>query len=342
MPPETIAEPPEINYFLDPTVATFGSGSTVLNCALGGGWPLNRMFNIIGDKSTGKTLLGIEAVSQFIIYFQGRCRVKYAEVESAFDKAYASALGMPIERVIFESDQRDLYTVEQLEQSLIDTMAESDLPTLYMVDSYDALSDDAELKRDPKDKATYGVGKAKHGSTMFRRLNQKLSKSQVTFGIISQVRANIGVTFGRTQRRNGGNCLDFYATHCLWLAKIKNLKRTRNKIERVHGVQIRAKVDKNKIGMPHREAEFPIRFGYGIENVISCVDWLVLHGKHGKVFDSEKDAARFLLKLDSLDGKAYSEWEEDLDSAVKEAWMEIEELFLPTRKKYAHAFSSPS
>lgn len=336
--PEDDLDVESADYFLDPTVETFGSGSTVLDCALGGGWPLNRMFNVVGDKSTGKTLIMIEAASQFLMKFGGKARVVYAECEAAFDKAYAAALGMPLSHVRFITDEEPIFTVEQLEVSLTNVMESAALPTLYMVDSYDALSDDKEASMDPGDHATYGTGKAKQGSAMFRRINQKLSRSNMTFGIVSQVRDNIGVTFGRQHKRNGGKCLDFYATHVVWLAKMKNLQCTRQKIKRVHGVQIKAKVDKNKIGMPHREAEFPIRFGYGIENVISCVDWLVTHGKHKKVFDSEKDAAKFLNKLDTLDDKAYSEWEEDLTGAVTEGWREVESLFLPPRKKYANSF----
>lgn len=332
--PEELEE--EANYFLNPTCGTFGTGSTVLDCALGGGWPLNRMFNVVGDKSTGKTLLMIEACSQFLMHFEGRARIKYAECEAAFDKPYAGALGMPLSAVDFVSDTTPILTVEDLENSLTRTMEDASVPTLYLIDSYDALSDTAELKMKPEDKATYGTGKAKQGSAMFRRLNQKMAKSNVTFGIVSQVRDNIGVTFGRQHKRNGGKCLDFYATHVAWLAKVKNLKKTRQKIERVHGVQIKCKVDKNKIGMPHREAEFPIRFGYGIENVVSCTQWLMEHGKRGKVFDSDKDANTFLQKLDTLDDKAYAEWEEDLTAAVKESWSEVESLFLPPRRKYAN------
>ncbi len=377
--PKTGAVLAELDYFLDPKVETFSTGCTGLNMALGGGWPERRMFNVVGDKSTGKTLLMIEACAQFLLKYP-HGDIVYCEVEAAFDKAYAAELGMPVDRVRFIADEimvckkgakkakkdaeagndgkkrklktwridpRDfdpelhdevsngIYSVEQLETALHEVMDSAKVPTLFIIDSYDALSDDAELSRAADDHATYGTQKAKHGSAMFRKLNQRLAKSNVTFGIVSQVRANIGVTFGRATKRSGGYCLDFYATHVVFLAKVKNLTKTRGGIKRVHGVLILAKVDKNKIGVPHREIEFPILFGFGVEDIVACTNWLVKHDKWDKAFDSKKQAASLINGLDKLTDAKYADWQQDLAESLTEAWREIEVEFLPTRRKYA-------
>ena len=98
-----ITEKP-VDYFLDPKVETFSSGCAILDMALGGGWAERRMINIVGDKSTGKTLLAIEACTQFLLKYP-HGDIVYCEVEAAFDKGYAAALGMPVDRVRFISDE---------------------------------------------------------------------------------------------------------------------------------------------------------------------------------------------------------------------------------------------
>lgn len=363
------------SYFLDPEVECFSSGCEVLNRALGNGWPMRRMINVVGDKSTGKTLLMIEAAAQFIQHHKGDAEVVYCECEAAFDKKYAEALGMPLRNVRFigdeyivckkgaskkktadgspakvkwwrvPSDEYDpeihdllsdgVYTVEQLEHAMLEVIADATKPTLFIVDSYDALSDSAELGRDPSDKATYAMEKAKYTSAMFRRINKKLASSNVTLAIVSQTRANIGVVIGKKHTRSGGKALDFYATHVVWLQKLGNLERTRKKVRRVYGVEVRAKVEKNKVALPAREAIFPIIFGYGIEECISMIDWLVSHGKHGKVFASEAEAAKTLKRLDSMGQREYDGLRQELVQATRAGWREVESEFLPTRRKYA-------
>src|SRR5215813_4004785 len=76
------------------------SGAAVLDCTLGGGWPLSRISNIVGDESTGKTLMAIEACANFAQMYE-KVNIYYRESESAFDEPYAEALGMPVDRVQF-------------------------------------------------------------------------------------------------------------------------------------------------------------------------------------------------------------------------------------------------
>src|SRR5258708_4237909 len=83
----------------------FSTGCTLLDCTIGGGWVLGRIGNVIGDRSTGKTLLAIEACANFVrTYPKGRMR--YREAEAAFDRSYAEALGMPIDRVEFGDEDK--------------------------------------------------------------------------------------------------------------------------------------------------------------------------------------------------------------------------------------------
>src|SRR5216684_6169902 len=147
------------NYFLQPKPLKFiHTGCTLLNCVIGGGWPLGRISNIKGDTSTGKSLLAIEACVNFARqYPQGK--IFYREIESAFDTSYAAFLGMPLDRVDFGDG---FFTVEDVYEDISkilkdEAKAESGL---YIIDSLDALSDRAELERDI-DKGTFSANKPK-------------------------------------------------------------------------------------------------------------------------------------------------------------------------------------
>lgn len=296
------------NYFAGPVegVEFFSTGCTLLDLALGGGWAEGRIINIVGDRSSGKTLLCIEASANFARKHPNG-RILYREAEAAFDERYAAALGMPLDRVEF--GDAPLETVEDLFEELTvlapATREAGSTPVLYIVDSLDALSDRTELAR-PIDAGTFGTSKARKSSEMFRRLVRLLHKN-VTLIIVNQVRDNIGVAFGDSYTRAGGRALDFYASQRLDLAQVGVVTRERNKIKRAVGIDIRGRVKKNKVALPMREAQFPIIFGYGVDDAAASKKWLRDH--------------KF-------------EEEENLQACVRQRWYEVEASFLPQRRKY--------
>jgi len=254
----------------------------------------------------------MEAIANFFRdYPDGQ--VWYNEAEAAFDTDYAHALGIPFDRVTYIED---CTTVEDMFTSIDSAMKAEvgeDTPGLYIVDSLDSLSDTAERGRGIAD-PTYGGSKARKLSEVFRRIAQDLKSSHICLMIISQVRDNIGVSFGEKLTRSGGKALDFYASQVLWLAHVGILKRTVEKVERPVGIKIRAKCKKNKVGFPFRECDFEISFGYGIEDAKASRAWLTSIG-------------RSVLVNTSLQ-------EELLRNVVKEEWFRIERSFLPTKHKY--------
>lgn len=325
------------NYFTSEKDYSFvSSGCALLDCALGGGWVLGRMANIVGDKSTAKTALATEALTNFVLQYPDGAAA-YRETEAAFDRKYSAAMGVPIDRIDFGPEGL-LNTVEELNRDLeqfLDKQIKADAPGIYVLDSLDALSDDVEMAADIG-KGTYGTAKAKLLSTMFRKLTRKVESSKVLLLIVSQVRENINPqSYGEKFKRAGGKSMDFYASHILWLAHIKMLKKTIHKVERPYGVTIRAKCKKNKVSVPFREAEFNFIFGYGVDDVTASVEWLKEVKRLDVIDLTEKEVKEYLAELDSMSDKDYSKERQMLARVTKKLWNEIEVTFLPTRRKYA-------
>lgn len=316
------------SYFAAPKtdVSFISSGSKLLDLALGGGWAESRVSNIIGDKSTGKTLIAIEACANFARKYK-KGKIKYSEAEAAFLPSYAKALNMPVDRVDFNDPGAPFETIEHLFDDINSYIQKAKkTPTLYICDSLDALSDAAELERDFGE-GSFGTQKAKDISKLFRLLIREMSRSELTLMIISQIRSKIGfMTRGETTSRSGGRALDFYASQVVRLIQMGKLEKTRAKIKRVTGIKIHAKVEKNKIGTPFREADFLINFGLGIDDIQACVDWLKLAGMTVNGMDPKT--------LNSLTDEEYRTCIEDLYGVVERKWYDIEEGFLPKRKKY--------
>lgn len=307
----------------------FSSGATILDLITSKGLPLGRMVNLVGDKSTGKTLLAIEACANFAQSFP-EGKIRYVEAEAAFDVTYASTLGLPIKRLELIED---ISTVEELFADLdkfLDSLSVN-TPALYVLDSLDALSDAAEQERE-FDKASFGQDKAKKLGKLFRMLIKKLRTKKCCLLIISQIRDNIGVTFGETKQRSGGHSLDFYASVILWLSEIKKFGKTIAEQDYPIGVHIRIKNKKNKLGPPYRVGDVRILFGYGIDDEFSCLDYLA---------KMKYDAAYLKVTIASLkkarknaDDQAMKAIHTDLKIRTKSVWASVEAQLAPGLSKY--------
>ena len=197
-----------------------------------------------------------------------------------------------------------------------------DEPTLYVIDSIDALSDEREMKAE-FDAASFGAMKAQRMSKFFRQINQMMSHKKFLLMLVSQTRANIGVMFGDKHTRSGGRSLDFYASQVLWLAHRRRIEKTVSGIKMVIGVDVTAQCKKNKIGMPFRKCEFQILFRYGIDDKAASIAFL----KETK-----------FKGLDAL-VKASDANEPGADEAIHKAavgkWHEMETSLAPTARKYS-------
>lgn len=336
------AETPSDNYFVSQKSALkfTSTGCTVLDCALGGGLVLGRITNIVGNKSTAKTALATEAIVNFLLtYPEGSAR--YAESEAAYDKSYAEAMGLPLGKVDFGNEENPLNTIEDFARDLekfVDAQTKEKRPGIYVLDSLDALSDEAEMNRD-LEKGSYGMQKAKNLSIMFRKLTRKIEKSQVLLIIISQVRDNVGVFMGEKHKRSGGRALDFYATHAVWLDHMGYITKTVKGVKRPIGIEVRAKIKKNKVSLPFREASFNFEFGFGIDDVTASINWLLEVGRFGDAgllpeTSTEKEVTKYINSIGGLNTEEYIELKQKLTPIVQNAWREIETQFIPKRSKY--------
>lgn len=303
------------------------SGSFLLDKMLGGGWPFGRVVNIVGDSSSGKTLLAIEALINCCRLFSPKsCR--YAEAEAAFDDANGEVLGFPPEIDIYQ----DARTIQEFDADLRNFLSKQKGPSLYVLDSLDALSDTEEMKRDLGD-ATYGTAKSKLLSEMFRKVVKDIESKKTCLIIVSQVREAIGVMFGEKYTRSGGKALRFYASQEVWLAVTGKIKRTVSRVDRIVGVDIRARTKKNKVGLPFRECNLQIIFGYGVDDEASMIDWL----RETNTWDkpSAESIERELMSMrKAKDRGGLAEFRAEICGVVGTRWDEIENSLRPPMRKY--------
>lgn len=333
-----ITEKPKSLYFTSEktNISFVSTGCALLDCALGGGLALGRTANVVGDKSTAKTGTATEVMINFSKDYPDGA-IAYRETEAAWDDDYAAAMGLPIDQIDFGDRDDPVITVEDFYKdfdAFCDQQKAAKQPGLYILDSFDALSDDAEMSRDIE-KASFGAAKAKKMSEMFRKITRKQQQANVLLLIVSQVRDNIGAMFGEKHKRSGGRALDFYASQIFWLSHIKILKKTINKVERPYGIELRAKVKKNKTGFSFREADFTFEFGFGINDLLASVNWLAEVDRLDAIQLKKVELKDYIKTITDMSSEDYAEERKRAATAVKQVWAEIETTFLPKKQKYA-------
>src|SRR3972149_5792308 len=270
---DEIVEEVEDSGLIERELQFVSSGSTNLNLALTNslenGYPVGKIVNLVGDKQIGKSLLCLEAMMYVYHVLRKKYDVKmiYNDAESAINMENAKQIGVPIDDI----EWRQSPTIEHWYEDLNKEIESSDKYDLvmYVMDSLDSISTEEEMEQDFNQKS-YNMIKQKKMSELFRKLTQKINKKNMLLVIVSQIRDAIGVTFGETKRRSGGKALDFYAYQIIWLYN-KGLIKDGNIAT---GVEIKAKVKKNRCWKPFREVGFNILFEYGIDDLGSMVDFL--------------------------------------------------------------------
>ena len=331
-------------YFTEPSkhFEFIDSGCAIFNCVLGGGWAEGIVSNLIGDTSTGKTLLATEACANFRLKHEGDGDMWYREIEARFDPEYAKALGLPVDEIDFGDSIR---TIEDLFDDVNQIVANQPAkrPGIYIIDSFDALSSEAEraagmgkIMKDGSREGSYDMMKQKQIGKFFRLLMRDVQKKKLHIMFVSQVREAINVSFGSKLRRSGGKALDFYASQIVWLAHLGKLKRTIRGVERAVADRIRAKCTKNSCGMAFRECELSLKFGYGMDDVESGLRFLKEVKRLGELDHgiNEKEVTAFVNNVDEMELSDLEAFRTNLNETVARVWKEIELDFIPRRRKY--------
>jgi recombination protein RecA len=294
-------------------VPVIPTGSIALDKALGiGGIPRGRVTEIYGPEASGKTTLALHVVAE--AQKQGGIAA-FIDAEHALDTSYAKKLGVNCDELLVSQPDTGEQALE-----IADMLVRSGAIDVLVIDSVAALVPRAEIEGDMGD-SHMGL-QARLMSQALRKLTGTISKTMTSVIFINQIRMKIGVVFGNPETTTGGNALKFYASVRVEIRRTGAIKDG----QEVIGNRTKAKVVKNKMAPPFKEAEFDIMYGEGISAAADLIDigvetgiveksgaWYSYNGE--RIGQGRENAKNFLKEHTDIYNKMLAQVKESMNLA---------------------------
>lgn len=291
------------------SIEAISTGCLSLDAAIGiGGVPRGRIIEIYGPESSGKTTVCLQVIAEAQ---RAGGLAAFVDTEHALDVQYAQRLGVDLNNLLLSQPEFGEQALE-----IVETLVRSGAIDVVIIDSVAALTPRVEIEGDMGD-AQMG-SQARLMSQGMRKLNAAIGKSNTTVIFTNQLRSKIGVIYGNPETTTGGNALKYYASVRIDVRRKDVIKDG----SEIVGNRVRAKIVKNKVAPPFKEAEFDIMYNEGISRLGDMIDVAVENGiiaKSGSWFSFNEERVQGrdgMRKLLTENTKLFGELETEVKKAL--------------------------